>query len=374
MIPRGRLVWLVLIGFLAAAAVAAAILSTLPFETVRGYLDARAGDASADVYTPELHGRLRIAFAGCALLAGALAAAAIARRAWLIVTFDRAWRRGAADLAWLCRRWRAMARGLGVPLLAVTLLGGAVRAIHLDQPMRYDESHTYLAYASQPWFVAISKYDAPNNHVFHSLLVLASTRLFGDAPWAIRLPAFVAGILVIPVSMLLARRFSCSRPLKKGGRHPRAYDVPRVPDNGRASVPFFQRPGRGAAVIAGCLVAVSSALIEYSTNARGYTLVTLTTLTGWLAACELSRRPNVAAGFLLAASIVIGCWTVPTMLYPAAMIAAWTLLRRNAPRRAILLSLAAAAAGTILAYAPVLAVQGPMPPGAGGVAAGMPWR
>ena len=39
-----------------------------------------------------------------------------------------------------------------------------------------------------------------NNHVLHTLLVRLSVALFGGSPVAIRLPAFVAGVLVVPLT------------------------------------------------------------------------------------------------------------------------------------------------------------------------------
>ena len=56
--------------------------------------------------------------------------------------------------------------------------------------MRYDESVTYLYFASQSWMTVVSSYTYPNNHVFHSLLVKAFATVLGDDPWVLRsLPA-----------------------------------------------------------------------------------------------------------------------------------------------------------------------------------------
>ena len=75
--------------------------------------------------------------------------------------------------------------------------------IHL--PMRFDESYTYLQYASQPLYVTVSKYDAPNNHVLHSVLVWLATQLAGNSPEVIRCPAFVCGVLTAMVAAILRR-------------------------------------------------------------------------------------------------------------------------------------------------------------------------
>ena len=55
-------------------------------------------------------------------------------------------------------------------------------------------------------FAAATDYHLPNNHVFHSILVYFSTRIFGIQPWAVRLPAFTAGVLLVPAAYWLAKR------------------------------------------------------------------------------------------------------------------------------------------------------------------------
>ena len=86
----------------------------------------------------------------------------------------------------------------GLALLVVCALGLVLRAVHLDMPMRYDETVTYVSYASKGWQHVTLNYQNPNNHVFHSLLVSWLTGWLGGAPVIIRLPAFVAGCTLIP--------------------------------------------------------------------------------------------------------------------------------------------------------------------------------
>ena len=105
--------------------------------------------------------------------------------------------------------------------------------------MRVDEAAAWLFYSSKSALYALVSYTLPNNHVFHSMLVSVSTFIFGNHPWAIRLPAFVAGVAMIPMSYVAAKRFY----------------------------------GEGAGLITAAFVASSSVLVEFSTNARGYTLV-----------------------------------------------------------------------------------------------------
>jgi hypothetical protein len=224
-----------------AALVASALT---PFHIVRGHLDRRAGDGSADPYTPQLHRRLQIAcaLAGAAATCGGVAMLFLARRrpGWLAGA-RRRWRRDGRRFGRHARRLRRIDL---VAMAGLMMIAALVRWPYLDQPMRYDESHTYLNYASQPWYVAIAKYDAPNNHILHTLAVRASARLLGDSPFAIRLPAFLAGVLLAPACYLLGVAVR----------------------------------GRAAGALAGLTVAAWSPLVEFSTNARGYTLVCLFTV------------------------------------------------------------------------------------------------
>ena len=326
--PRG---FRCLVGLIIIAGIAAALAALAPFDSVRLRLDALAGDGSADPYTPALHRRLQLGLVAIGASLISLGSILWGSRRRLAAIWPRLRDDGRKLFRWL----RALQRGIKAPLLAITIVAAVVRVPYLDQPMRFDEAYTYNTYASQPWFVAVSKYDEPNNHVLHSLLVHAATRVFGDAPWAVRLPALLAGVLLVPATMLLT-----------------------------ASV-----GGRRSATLAGLLVAISSPLIEYSTNARGYTLVCLCTVCGWLLALRLVRRCDWAGWLGWGALAVIGCWTIPVMVYPLLMQLTWlecqcrTGITRAAYGRTFRFWLCgvttAAGALTLVCYLPVVLVSGP---------------
>ena len=61
-------------------------------------------------------------------------------------------------------------------------------------PLRYDEATTYNNFVSKPLYVALANYATPNNHLLHTFLAKVSVGLAGNEPWAIRLPALLAGI------------------------------------------------------------------------------------------------------------------------------------------------------------------------------------
>jgi hypothetical protein len=54
-------------------------------------------------------------------------------------------------------------------LLAIIAIGAAIRAHYLSLPIKYDEAATFLNYARQPLWGAISDYSYPNNHLLHTL-------------------------------------------------------------------------------------------------------------------------------------------------------------------------------------------------------------
>jgi hypothetical protein len=218
------------------------------------------------------------------------------------------------------------------PLLGIIGVGALLRLAFVNQAMRYDEAVTYLRFASHPWPTIVSSYPDPNNHVFHSLLVKASVSLLGSAPWAIRIPALVAGISMIPLVFLVGRRLF--GPLRA----------------------YF-----GAA-----LVAASGELTLYSTNARGYTIVCALTLVLLDVALRLRKKSSAR---LWAASVIattLGLWTVPIMFYPAGALALWLAIsallgdttngRRDISRIAFAAS--ATAIITALLYSPIITHEG----------------
>lgn len=218
-------------------------------------------------------------------------------------------------------------------LLLILLLGVAVRMVFLLQPMRYDEAFSFTHYAGKPLSLGLSDYSFPNNHLFHTLLVHLAYVTFGNQPWVIRLPALVAGILLIPASYLFVRLFY----------------------------------NKEAGILTAGIIASSSILTEYSTNARGYTLVCLIFLLILCLAASVIRRQSLVAWMLISFLSVLGFYTIPIMLYPFVVVVVWLflsiLLADSATRRMALfwglcVSFVATVVATFLLYAPVLASNG----------------
>ena len=225
-------------------------------------------------------------------------------------------------------------------ILLVIILGAVVRLwFAVEHPMRYDEAYNYLHFASKsPAYVAT--HYLPNNHVLHTLMVRVSIALCGPEPWALRLPALVGGILLIPATAWLG--WTVSR-------------------------------NRWAAVLAGLAVCVSSPLIEYSANARGYSWLALfavltTALSIRLALGPSSLRRWLAWGVLGA----MGTYTLPIMAYPlAGQIAGLIAIHRiglsrnptkprsaSTPARHALGGLGLLVGATITVYSPILIMEG----------------
>lgn len=306
----------------AAAVLAAAGL--FPFETVKALLLPYLPPGKGDLFTV---GRYSQAVTGTRVLS-------IVMLALAIVLF-----RAAVPLG---RRLSSFGRDLrsiyGVAIAGVWKLRDAdrlhlaalgaiilwtviLRFAFLNEAMRWDESDTFLSFASRPLFVGLAYY-TPNNHLLNTLLMHLSYSVFGVSPWALRLPTVIAGVFIVPLTY--------------------------------ASIRVHQ--GRDTALLAAALASASFPLIEYSTNARGYSIGTAFFLLMILLA-GLGIRGERAAWTLLPATAALAIYSVPTMCFGVAGLFAWVLMTTKSAGRVLLLSLAAVAA-TLVLYAPPLAVTG----------------
>lgn len=130
----------------------------------------------------------------------------------------------------------------------VTLVGLGLRlARPLTVPIWYDEAATWSASTASWWQLLTWQHHFEHPPLSFALVKGLTWLLGTDAPWALRLPSFVAGVLCVPAAFLAGRTLVCQRPLV------------------------------GGAVFA-TLVAGSSLQIGQSAQARMYTLLTLATL------------------------------------------------------------------------------------------------
>ena len=178
----------------------------------------------------------------------------------------------------------------------LTLLAIIVRIPFWNLPVRCDEAAVFLRYrGGGGWAILdfLSRYSSPGRHGFHGLTVALMSLLTGaDFPW-VRLPAFAAGVLSVPLTFIAMRR----------------------------SV------GRASAAIAALLMAVSHSCVAYSVTARGYTFgICLVLITVWYLGKADGRRQGwypIAAGMALGAA----AYTIHTTIYFAVAVAAWYVWR-----------------------------------------------
>lgn len=321
--------WKVLLAGVLAAAAILSVWSALPDETLLEQLVLIDFDESRHYLSEaQLRGfRLLVRAVAAVLLLGA-------GSLWLFR------RRAAPALAELARDAAAVLREVVAPaasdspatrrwLVAIVAIGTALRLLWINQPLQFDESATYNLFVSRSFFNTLTDYTAPNNHILHSMFVRVSALLFGASPISLRLPAFLAGVAVVPLTYLTARR-------------------------------LFPAPAALAGV---ALAAVHPALTGFSADGRGYTLLICATLALFLFGSVLSERRSIGAWTLFAAAGVIGAFTIPTMLYSLAAASLWALW--NAPRRRLRsLVLETAVAAVVIAgataalYAPAVARTG----------------
>ena len=214
-------------------------------------------------------------------------------------------------------------------LLLILVIGFAVRLSVLDRPMGFDEADTFDYFASRNYFSLLTDYTAPNNHILHTVFVRASYLLFGDSPSALRLPALLAGLAVMPLTFIAGCRLL----------------------------------GQQVAYLATALTAVHPALIHYSVDARGYSAVAAFTLVVFLAAASMRQRRSIFSWLLFVTAGVLGMFTIPAMLYSLAAVSVWVLWSAPPPRRPRLaveigLSALSIAAASIVLYAPAAARTG----------------
>jgi hypothetical protein len=287
-----------ILGFLFLALVSL-LLWFVPYSKMKVFLDSLATEHGSDgrVRHPTeggLHAFIaRLSFAFCLLVICAVALASLKRRIRdFLVGIPAEWPGIRKSLRVLFPAGIETLLEFGA-VLTVFGIGFFLRVWHLGRPVHYDEAATYLMYATQHLYRALSNYSYPNNHLFNTLLVHFSIHTFGDTTVALRLPAFVAGCLTIPMSWLAGRALH----------------------------------GRLAGILtAGCVAALPT-FIEYSVNARGYALQWVFILAMMCCGVILISNPSLKTAWLIFVSAGVGgLYCIPTMVIPIGGIVIWMLL------------------------------------------------
>lgn len=192
----------------------------------------------------------------------------------------------------LTEAWSRETRLHHICLLSLFTAGFAVRVVFLFQPIMHDEALSYEYFVLYGLKTIVSDYTIPNNQILHTVLAHFSMMFLGNHPWTLRLPAFVAGVLIIPATYIVIRKLL----------------------------------SRNAALLAVALVVPSSFLIEYSTNARGYALQTLLFLLAVLAAVYVKRTGSRNSWIWLVVLSVLAFYTIPTTAYFFGALVVWLLV------------------------------------------------
>ena len=291
-----RLLPFVLPSAAALAALALLIFSAAPYEQFKSYMDSLSFDGNAFTFSPHLFATLvwtaRLSAAVLILAAVGLfrSRQRVASLAGGLTADTLEYVRATADAAVRTIRQETPVHLAAV--LAIIILGIALRVRALWQPINYDESFTYIVYANRPWLIAWANYSEPNNHLFHTLLAHLSIGVFGNAIWALRLPALVAGCLTIPLSYAVARRLA----------------------------------GRQEALLVSALTATTQILIAFSVCARGYTMLVDLFLIAVLCGHDIiaTRSPRGWPVFVVCCAL--GFFTIPVFFYPYGGLLAWLVL------------------------------------------------
>jgi len=283
--------WLKLL--LSAVALCAALLLLLAAVAPYSMLKATLGFAMPDGDFRSLNPGNVLAFRGLFLLGGLLCGGVV----------FLASRRTFSVYPWLARRRQELMSLVAalkpakdktyfvITLALQMVLGLIIRLPYLWAPLHHDQAYTVVFFAPRLW-TALTDYHVPNNHIFHTVLVHFAISAFGIQPWAVRLPALLAGVLMIPATYLLGKAI---------------YD-------------------RHTGLMAALLVTVAPIAIFYTTIARGYALLGLITLLVLWLGDFVRKDRNILAWFLLAFFSALGFWTMPIMLLPFGMLFTWLLM------------------------------------------------
>jgi hypothetical protein len=187
---------------------------------------------------------------------------------------------------WLNHKFELMLVGI------IFIVGSFLRLHFLFAPIRIDEAGIFIYLASKSLTVNIFSYPFPGHHIFNTILVNILCNILGANAWVMRLPALLAGILLIPAIYLLFRTISN----------------------------IF------TAALAATFVSVSSQLIEYSTNARGYSLIIFIFIASLLLIKYLSENKNIFGWLVFACLSAIGFYTITIYILPFGIIILWFLL------------------------------------------------
>jgi hypothetical protein len=298
---RSNQLRLKLIGVTIIGGVIFGLIFLLPFEYQKSWVDGLAADGTVESFTLGVHNSIKYCSGALAVLLFGFLVFLIGFKGRANLLIKSAISSSVKFLSLRRYEFKELIKAIlpskedAIPLIVLSgiiILGTFFRYAYLWRPMGHDEAYTFMAFASRGLRISITDYHLPNNHVFHTILVNLAYQLLGDSPAVIRLPAFLAGILIIPATYLTGRIFYNSN----------------------------------VGLVGASIVASLPVLIDYSTTARGYPIITLFALLIVTLAAYVKDHRNMLAWGLLVIFSSLGLYTNPTMIYPIGMAYTWLLL------------------------------------------------
>ena len=215
-------------------------------------------------------------------------------------------------------------------LFGLAAVAAILRVVALNQQLWFDEIMTLLDSARAPILRIVTHYGGQNQHMLYSLLAHCSIRVFGEQPWALRLPAVLFGVAGIPALYFFGRLVTTKR----------------------------------EALFAAALMVINYQHIWFSQNARGYTGMVFWTLLASIFFVRCANNGRKSDCVIYGISAALGIYTHLMMAFVVighAILYAWLIWSRSRstgriPRNSLLLLYGLVLAGTVsfALYAPVI--------------------
>lgn len=150
-------------------------------------------------------------------------------------------------------------------------------------PFHVDEVASYLSFVRKGFFVAISYYPSPNNHIFYSVISCLLQPFFSNPYYLMKVPSCIISIITSCILLLfLLKNFNFS-----------------------------------ISVFGTLLFSFATNYFVYSVSGRGYALMTsLTIVSTFLTSAIISGRSEKFLWHIYAVSAILGFYTLSVFLYP----------------------------------------------------------
>lgn len=208
---------------------------------------------------------------------------------------------------------------LAVPFIASIYFGSVIA-------VSYDEAITYNFFTIKPFYYCMIFYPYPNNHVLHSLLTNVTEYFpFVSALFAIRIPAIVASMLTWLIGYSFLKKYYSSK----------------------------------LAIVVVGVASVCYMSIYYSFMSRGYAFMVLAFVVCMYAAFNIIHQGSKRKDWMFfVVSGVLGCYTIPSFLYPFATLNLLILVYNYRNIKHQVIANIVAGVLVLLLYAPIMIVDG----------------